>query len=217
MPDSDMNVLARRLNSRIATSDYPGVFKLGSSSPGGDYATHIAGVFTDTQTDGTSVTYNIYQRNAMTAPTTVRPIGLRSDGDVQEMTDSDISDSIGAFVRNLRATAGEVGSYQLRSASQGAPTDAGTWSAMGTATDTKKDTAETSYTRTRTSTYTRNRASTYTRDRVSAYSRNSTRTRTSSYLGDYIGDYTRGFIGNYSRDFAGDYVGDYVGNYARTR
>ena len=74
----------------------------------------------------------------MTAPTTVRPVGLRSDGDIQEMTDSDMADTVGTFVRNLRATAGEIGSYQLRSATQGAPTDAGTWTAVGTATDTKK-------------------------------------------------------------------------------
>ena len=148
-PDSDMNVLARRINSRIATSSYPGLYKLGSSSPGADYAIHISGAFSDTQTDGTTVDYNIYKRTAMTAPTTVRPVGLRSDGHLQELADSDISDTIGTFVRNLRATAGEIGSYQLRSATQGAPTDAGTWTAVGTATDTKKNTTESSYTRTR--------------------------------------------------------------------
>ena len=214
-PDSDMNVLARRINSRIATSSYPGLYKLGSSSPGADYAIHISGAFSDTQTDGTTVPYNIYKRTAMTAPTTVRPVGLRSDGDLQELADSDISDTIGTFVRNLRATAGEIGSYQLRSATQGAPTDAGTWTAVGTATDTKKNTTESSYTRTRGSTYSRTRVSAYSRDRSSAYTRTSTRTRTSNYLGDFTGDYTRDFVGEYTRNFLGNYVGgNFVGNYA---
>ena len=117
----------------------------------------------------------------MTAPTTVRPVGLRSDGDIQEMTDSDMADTIGTFVRNLRATAGEIGSYQLRSATQGAPTDAGTWTVVGTATDTKKNTTETSYTRNRNSTYSRTRSSNFTQDRSSTYARTSTRTRTSNY------------------------------------
>ena len=64
-----MNTLTDRLIGRIYTSDYPGTYRLGSSSPSGDYDTHLADVFEDTRTDGNSVTFSIYQRQSMTALT----------------------------------------------------------------------------------------------------------------------------------------------------
>ena len=233
MADSDLTVLGNRINSRIATSDYPGVYKLAQAGGLANHQTRIANVFSDTQTDGTTVNYSLYQKNTMSAPTTVRPMGYTGSSNMKEMLDSDIADVLGSKVRNLRAQAGEIGSYQLRSSSQGAPTDAGTWSAKGTATDTKKNTEETAYTRTRASNYartrastysrtretnfTRQRASTYTRDRVSAYTRTSTRTRTSNYAGDFVGNYSRQFVGNYSRDFIGDYTRSRESTYTRNR
>ena len=95
--DSDeLDTISGRLISRIITSEYPGSYRLGTAAPSGDYDTHITNVFSDTRTDGTTVNYNIYQRQTMTAPTTVRPIAVkRANGrtgsfqGLQEMVDSD--------------------------------------------------------------------------------------------------------------------------------
>jgi hypothetical protein len=223
MSDSDMNIFADRLNARIALSDYLGQFKLGSSSPGGDYAVFSSGIFSDTQTDGTQVDYNIYRRETQSSPTSI----LDSDGAVTKlmsvkrsggktgtfqgltpMTTRQMKVSLGQRAKTRRAPSNAIGSYQLRSSSQGQPAT-GSWRAVGTATNTKKNLVQTSYARTRTSAYLR----TSTRN----YQRTSTRTSTRDFAGDYIGNYERTFTGNYERTFAGNYTGNFIGNYNRTR
>ena len=127
----------------------------------------------------------------------------------KEMTDAQIKYSLGQRVKSLRATAGAIGSYQLRSSAQGAPIMPGTWLSAGTATNTRRTLVDTAYTRTRNSSYVRSRVSAYTRDRISTFTRNRVDSFARAFTGDYTGAYTRGFTGNYSRDF--------TGNYARTR
>src|SRR5210317_85206 len=86
---AEVNALTDVLLSRIMTYEHPGTFRLGSSAPSGDYAVLLSGIFTDTQTDGTTVTYNIYKRTqnsniytdyAGSPPTAVLPVGVKRDG-----------------------------------------------------------------------------------------------------------------------------------------
>ena len=222
-PDSDMSILTTRLNARIALSDYPGTYKLGTSAPSSDYSALLSNVYTDTLGNGTSTVYNIYKRNTMSAPSTIRPMGLvgsdsaGSFSGIRELNDNEIKHTFGQHAKTERAVVGNIGSYQLRSATQGVPSASGTWAAKGTATNTKRTTSEVAYTRTRASAYTRTRGSAYARTRTSAYTRNSLQTFTGTYAGDFVGNYTRAFAGNYARNFAGNYVGDFIGNYQRTR
>lgn len=223
MADSDMNIFVDRLNARIALSDYLGQFKLGSSSPGADYAVFTSNVFSDTQTDGTQVDYNIYRRETQSSPTSI----LDSDGAVTKlmsvkrsggktgtfqgltpMTTRQMKVSLGQRAKTRRAPSNAIGSYQLRSSSQGQPAT-GSWRAVGTATNTKKDLVETAYARTR--------VSAYLRTSSRAYTRTSTRTSTRDFAGNYIGNYNRTFTGNYTRTFTGNYTGNFIGNYNRTR
>ena len=220
----DLDELIDRLNSRISTSDYPGVFKLGSSSPGADYTLYISGVYEDTQTDGTTVSYNIYRRTSMSAPSSVGIMAIkRSNGGsgdfegLQEMTERQMKVSLGQYAKNRSAGAGNVGSYQLRSSTQGAPTDEGTWRAMGTATDTKKQTANQDFTRDIDVNYTAQYLEDFTADYAKDYVKTYTGDYTKHYTFDYIGDYTREFLRNaeetYSLTFTGDYVRDFFGDY----
>lgn len=146
--DSDMDTLCTRLNARIALSDYPGTFKLGSVSPSVDYSTFISGVFEDTVGGDSPIVYNIYRRDAMTAPTTIKPMKLlgsdsaSSFSGIQELNDDEMEFTFGQHCKTLRGKSGAIGSYQLRSATQGTPSDPGTWSAKGTATNTKRTTSE---------------------------------------------------------------------------
>lgn len=220
----DLDELIDRLNSRISTSDYPGVFKLGSSSPGADYTLYISGVYEDTQTDGTTVSYNIYRRTSMSAPSSVAIMAIkRSNGDsgdfegLQEMTERQMKVSLGQYAKNRSANGGHIGSYQLRSSTQGAPTDAGTWRAMGTATDTKKQTANQDFTRDIDVNYTAQYLENFTADYAVDYVKTYTGDYTTHYSFDYIGDYTREYLRNaeetYSLTFTGDYIRDFFGEY----
>lgn len=226
MADSDLNIFVDDVNSRIALSDYPGSLKLSSTRPSADYDILIPSILTDQRADssGSPFTvndYSIWRRTSMTAPTSIRDdlngvssiVGIkRSSGDsgdyegLVKLTDRQVQVTIGQRAKTRRAIDNNVGSYKLRTSSQGAPA-VGTWKNVGSATNTIRVVDEQNYTRTR--------VSAYTRDRNSAYTRVSSRTINSSFAGNYIGNYTRDFAGNYTRGFLGNYVGDFTGNYTR--
>jgi hypothetical protein len=246
MNDSDMSVMIDRINTRIFTSDYPGTYKLATSTPTGGYTLDVANVTTDTRTDGTSNQHNLYRRTSMTAPTKVLPFSIkRSSGDtgtyqgLQLMSDDQVKYSIGTRLQNkISSTTNGVGSYKIYSSAAGTPTSnglSGTWTAKGTATDTRQAIVNANYTRGRTSTYARLRTSTYSaeyqRTRSSAFSRSSNVARTSTYsatytktrvstytvsgfLGNFIGDYARATDKDYTRTSTRDVA--YVGNYGNT-
>ena len=253
MNDSDMNVLLDRINTRIFTSDYPGTYKLATSTPTGGYTIDLSAVTTDTRTDGTSNQYNLYRRTSMTAPTKVLPFSVkRSSGDtgtyqgLQLMSDDQVKYSIGTRLQNrISSQTNGVGSYKIYSSAAGTPNNnglTGTWSAKGTATDTRQAIVGANYTRGRASTYVKYRNSNYSADysrtRNSVYSRGSTVTRSSTYtatytktresqftvsgfIGNFIGNYTNEVDKIYTRTSARDvaysqnYSADYVGVYSR--
>jgi hypothetical protein len=197
MTDTNFNACIDRLLSTVFTNDYPGTFELASSAPSGDYTSEISNIFADTRTDGTTVNYSIFKRRTMTAPTTVRSIAIKRDDasskpdnfdGLQEMTDDEISETFGERAKT-RISASLIGTYQLRSSADGVPTDAGTWVAKGTATDTRQEKGDVDYTR------------------------NSTITSIDSFAGDYIGDFTGNYLGEYAQDFVGDFTGNFAGNY----
>ena len=254
MNDSDMSVMLDRINTRIFTSDYPGTYKLATSTPTGGYTLDVANVTTDTRTDGTSNQYNLYRRTSMTAPTKVLPFSIkRSSGDtgtyqgLQLMSDDQVKYSIGTRLQNkISSTANGVGSYKIYSSAAGTPTSnglSGTWTAKGTATDSRQAIVDANYTRGRVSTYARLRTSTYSaeyqRTRNSAFSRSSNVARTSTYTATYtktrvstytVSGFLGNFIGNYisatatkdytrtsTRDvaYAGNYGNTFTANYSR--
>ena len=202
--------LANRLAKIIMTNEYPGTFRLGSSAPSGDYSVHLNNVFSDTQTDGTTVNYSIYKRATMTAPTKVNAMAIkRSAGPtgiyqgVQAMDSDQMTYSFGNHLKTwMMSTANNVGAYQLRSSAQGAPVATGTWSTRGTATDTKKTTSDVDYTRNSTRNQDENFTSVYETDYIGDYEGN--------YIGDFLGDFT----GNFTGDFVGTYIGNFVGDNA---
>jgi hypothetical protein len=232
MDNTELNTLADRLLGLVFANSYPGDYQLASSSPGATYDTHIAGVFSDTRTDGTNVTYNIYQRQSIASPPTeVKCVKVFNDttsfDGLKEMSNTEIAYTLGQRMKTrIMSSANNIGAYQLRSSAQGAPVAAGTWAARGTATDTKNTTADVAYAGTYSATY----SAVYQRD------------RTQNFIGTYTRDRTQNFVGNYTnpnairygrvrtqtfsgenpdgrgypaflefRFFVGDFVGDYLG------
>jgi len=238
MPDADLNAAIDRYLSTIFTNNYPGTYQLGSSSPGGTYSVHLANAFTDTRTDGTSVQYNIYKKTSGSAPTTVRPMFVEDSADgggikLREMNDRQIQYSFGQRAKTRSAAAGSIGSYQLRSSAQGAPSDAGTWVAKGTAVDTKQTTSQQVFTRDSTvnfqanytKAYTSNYATNYTKlsqinyqsvsqiNYTNLYERTFTRNASESFTVPYTKAYTKAYEKAYTTAYAGTYIRRYTGTY----
>lgn len=219
MPAADLNSAVDRYLSTIFTNDYPGVFKLASSSPGPDYSVHLSSIFTDTRTDGTSVAYNIYRRDSFTAPTIVRPLYVRDNGGfdgIQAMNDRQIKYSFGQRAKT-RIGASKIGTYQLRTSAQGAPTDPGTWVSAGSATDTKQTTADVVYTRDSTTAFALNYTNTYTKNYTAVYTKPYTGVFTSPYAKDYTGvftsNYQRAYTGVFESNYTKEYTGVFTSNY----
>ncbi len=206
MDDTELNEVVDRLLSTIFTNDYPGVFRLATTSPGADWAVWISQVFTDTQSSGgPSVAYNLYQRETMTAPTEVKTVKILNDttafDGLKEMNTTEMQVTYGQRAKNrIMSSANHIGAYQLRSSAQGAPVAAGTWRAVGTATDTKDTTTNVAY------------AGTYANSFTGSYSRSFT----GSYSRSFTGFYANSFTGFYANSFAGTYAGNYAGGYARS-
>ena len=224
MNDSDMSSLLDRINSRIFTSDYPGSYKLASSTPAGGY-TFVKTLTTDTRTDGTNISYNLYRRTSMTAPTKVLPFSIkRSAGStgtyqgLQLMTDDQVKYSLGTRLQNkISSDTTGVGNYRIYSSAAGTPSNnglSGTWVAKGTVTDTRQAIVDANYTRTRVSNYARLRTSTYageySRTRNSVY----VRTSLTSFARDYSATYTKTRESLYT---VSGFIGNFIGNYTTTR
>jgi hypothetical protein len=228
MDDTNLNVLVDDLVERIFKYDMIGSYKLATSAPSGDYTVAVSNAMTDTRADGTSTQYNIYQRTSMTAPahdSSDFPLILKdSDGSYsRKLIRMDSDQMVSTFGQRARKRiingSGAVGTYQIRTSGQGAPTDTGTWVAKGSATDTRQAIAY--------SDYLGNFTADYLGNYLGDYARNFTRTRVSNYVGDYVGASSGGFasffagqskfVGNYvggATDFAGQ--GAYSAAYTRT-
>ena len=170
MVDTDLDNLTTRALSKIESDGLQGAFKLSTTAPSADWTKHVADVFSNTLGDGTTEDYHIWKRTSLSdvTPVVARPVTIAYDGSsfdgFREMTDAQIKYTLGQRAKTLRSTAGAIGAYQLRSASQGAPILAGTWVARGSAQNTRRSLVDTSYTRNRVSSYARTRISAYTRD-----------------------------------------------------
>jgi hypothetical protein len=181
-----------------------GSYKLQVTSPvsGGTWTAKAS--VTDTSNDPTN-TYSLWRRTTQTAPTTIRPLKHRLNGniyDIIEMTDTDI-ETLTARFRNQIATT-TIGTYSLQEAAPGV----GTWTRAGEEVD---DTRSNAYTGTYVPDYAiQYTSANYTTDFTSA-----------NYTTDYAAQYTSanyttgytafygGFAGvtytsaNYTTDFAG--------------
>ena len=216
MDDTDWNTGIDRLLTTIFTNEYPGVIRLASASPGATWTVHQAAVFTDTQTSGTVATYNLYQNGSATPPAAVYPMKIESTSPIalKQMTAAEVKANFGKRAANrIMSSSNHIGAYQLRSSANGAPVAAGTWVARGTATDTRKTTADVDYTRNSTVDYTRNSTSDFTRNSTSNFTTNFTRNSTS----DFTRNSTTIFTGDFAGNFAGNFTGDFIGNTNFTR
>jgi hypothetical protein len=148
--------LGIRLAEEVHSNEMHGSFRIGATQPSADYVEWDAAVFSDTLATG-SVPYSIWRKNAFAAGSsatdhtneTPASFLLRlKDSDAPDIQEMDATECRSTLTTLLLAgmEASGVGSYQLRSSAQGAPTDSGTWVARGTAIDTRNTTQDLQYT-----------------------------------------------------------------------
>lgn len=212
MPTADLNAAVDSYLTKIFTNEYPGSYRLAVSAPSSDWTAQQT-AFTDTRTDGTSVVSKFWKRTGGTEPTAAVPIyvsdsaggsGIKLTG----MTERKIKFSFGQRAKT-RIMASGIGTHQLRSATDGAPTATGTWVARGTATDTKQQTAQQNFTRDSTSNFQQN----YTRLYTSNYATNYTKIYQITYQNQYTSNYTKSYTQAYQNEFS---LTNYTASYATT-
>lgn len=193
MTSAESMTLATRLLSTVMTNEYPGTYRIASSAPSADHAATINSLYTDTRNDGTSITYNLYRKNSGTSPTKTNSVSVKYDNGsfdgLNVMTEQQMQYSFGSIAQKIQQTAGNIGTYQLRSSAQGAPTDPGTWVSRGTVTDTRNPDSDTDF------------ITGYARDYLTDYEKTI----------DYTGQFSTPFVGQYNRDTDETYVGDFIG------
>ena len=191
--DSDQfNVCVTRLLGIAMANEYPGTYRLGSSSPSANHEVNSANIFQDTRIDGTTITYNLYRKvSESTPPAKVNSVSLKKSGGhtgdyqgIQAMTDAQMKFTYGQRARTIKGYQGNIGSYQLRSSVQGFPTDTGTWVARGVATDTRNQ------------------------DSLSQFARD--------YLVDYTRQYSKDYVGSYAEEYILYYGGLVNKSYVET-
>jgi hypothetical protein len=192
MSDSELDILCTKFARKIVNNELPGTFRLSDGSPGVGYFKFIENMFTDTRGDGTNNYYHIWMKGSSTPiPPKRQPISIfRQNGvfaGLKALSEPEIQYTFGERVKKLIMSTG-IGTYQLRSSSQGTPTALGTWVPRGTALDTRRTYFDDpGYTG----------AAPFDQD----------------YTGSYIPDYETTFVGNYEQNYQSEFVGNYVGSF----
>lgn len=166
----------------------------------------------DTQTDGTTVTYKLWQQtesglenHTVGSGGLSRPlVKFNSDKEIVELTVAETESLVDRF-RNSISTS-TVGTYRVSASS---PAEAGTWNQQGS---TMTDQVKTSSTVAYSGSY----DGTYAGDYEGTYTGTYTGTFTGSYAADYGGFAGTSYSGDYDGTFDGDYVGYYTGSYTGT-
>lgn len=159
-----------------------GQYKIDTSTPaGGTWTARYT--IPDQQTDGTTVNYYLWQKTAPSTNAgsdTNMPLRVDADGNIEEMTVSEVETLVPAF-RN-RIIASGIGKYLLESTT---PVAAGTWVQMGgTMTDQLKNIVSENY------------AGAYTGSYIGYYDRFFSGFLNGAYAGTYSGTYYGEYAGN---------------------
>jgi hypothetical protein len=198
MTSAEFTSLTTRLLSTAMTNEYPGTYRIASSAPTSEHSVNIYDVFTDTRNDGTSIDYHLYRKSSPSVG--VLPSGLPKNNSVsvsyisgsydglKAMTETQMQYTFGATAQKIQQTAGNIGTYQLRSSAQGAPTAPGTWAARGTVTDTRNVDEQSSF------------VVQYVGDYIKDYGKTI----------NYSKAYAKAYVGQYAREDFETYVKTYV-------
>jgi len=163
--DADQLELGETLAGIIYANDYPGTFKIATSTPSGGYTVAVSNFLQDTRADGTT-NYNLYQRTSMTPPTEIDLMavarGTSSPFNAKTgtykglivMSDAHRRETVKAcldrYLSTITSSVKPIGSYLIRTS---APSETGTWVEKGTILDKRNEIAEETVGSSNTTTY----------------------------------------------------------------
>jgi hypothetical protein len=163
--DADQLELGETLAGIIYANDYPGTFKIATSTPSGGYTVAVSNFLQDTRADGTT-NYNLYQRTSMTAPTEIDLMavarGTSSPFNAKTgtykglivMSDAHRRETVKAcldrYLSTITGSVKPIGSYLIRTS---LPSETGTWAEKGTIFDKRNEVAEETVGSSNTTTY----------------------------------------------------------------
>ena len=195
MDNSDLNssIISRALTMLTSTVNSHGLgqYRLQPSNPGnGTWSTQATITNRIANTAGTDYDENtttLWKKTAQnsTFSTHFRPLKVRSDGHLQEMSDDEVKALVTRFRNRIIETG--IGTYVVQ---ENAPSN-GTWIRSGSAFDDTRRTRE---------------DQSYSGDYTGSYSGTYSGSRT--YSGSYTGNYSNTFTGNFAGTaYAGGYLG----------
>jgi len=163
--DADQLELGETLAGIIYANDYPGTFKIATSTPSGGYTVAVSNFLQDTRADGTT-NYNLYQRTSMTPPTEVDLMAVARGSSspfnaktgtykgLIVMSDAHRKETAKAcldrYLSTITSSVKPIGSYLIRTS---APSETGTWVEKGTILDKRNEIAEETVGSSNTTTY----------------------------------------------------------------
>lgn len=163
--DADQLELGETLAGIIYANDYPGTFKIATSTPSGGYTVAVSNFLQDTRADGTT-NYNLYQRTSMTPPTEVDLMAVARGSSspfnaktgtykgLIVMSDAHRRETVKAcldrYLSTITSSVKPIGSYLIRTS---APSETGTWVEKGTILDKRNEIAEETVGSSNTTTY----------------------------------------------------------------
>ena len=165
--DADQLELGETLAGIIYANDYPGTFKIATSTPSGGYTVAVSNFLQDTRADGTT-NYNLYQRTSLPSEDIPSEIDLMA---VARGTSSPFNAKTGTYkglivmsdahrketakacldryLSTITSSVKPIGSYLIRTSDPTA-SETGQWTAKGSAVDTRniveEENTTTSYT-----------------------------------------------------------------------
>jgi len=167
--DADQLELGETLAGIIYANNYPGTFKIATSTPSGGYTVAVSNFLQDTRADGTT-NYNLYQRTSLPSEDIPSEIDLMA---VARGTSSPFNAKTGTYkglivmsdahrketakacldryLSTITSSVKPIGSYLIRTS---APSETGTWVQQGDAfTDKRNEIAEETVGSSNTTTY----------------------------------------------------------------
>ena len=209
-------IVARALANLV--SEGIGAYYLGTTAPAGGTWTAKATIAGNTDTSVSTAVYLWRKTASASTPATVRP--LKNDttttpDSLKEMSDVELG-NLSQRLRN-QIVSTSVGKYQLSNT----PPTPGTWIAVGSITDIRRNLANQNYTQSFSGNYSGTYLGTFTGNYNQNFSGNYTGTFSGTYLGPtyysgFAGNPTGvSYVGNYSKAFTGSYTGTFTGNYSQ--
>jgi hypothetical protein len=155
--DADQLELGETLAGIIYANNYPGTFKIATSTPSGGYTVAVSNFLQDTRADGTT-NYNLYQRTSLPSEDIPSAINLMAVArgtsspfnaktgtyrGLKIMSDAHRRETVKAcldrYLSTITGSVKPIGSYLIRTST---PTETGTWAEKGTIFDKRNEVAE---------------------------------------------------------------------------